>query len=171
MRYQCGPDGDSVISSLIEPRSCHYLITIRTPRLCKHPAFRERPPTVGIIKCYLKRPVGGEETATAAADVVAEEAVDGAAAATAAGECPAGGDAGTCAAQAEAAGEGGHRRHVSPERVTASGPAEAVGEGLEDGRDDEGEGDGQHPRLLKTLLRRNGLDDDDDGDDGYEAPE
>ena len=39
VRYTCHPTMNA-ITSVKEPASCSYVITLGTPKLCKHPAFR-----------------------------------------------------------------------------------------------------------------------------------
>lgn len=60
VRFMCDPGsssssstvGDTVITSITEPHSCHYVITVATYRLCKHPEFRQHPAPVVAVKCY-----------------------------------------------------------------------------------------------------------------------
>jgi hypothetical protein len=70
---------EHVVASVTEPASCSYVITISTPRLCKHPAFRKEPPPVDAIKC-IPRPKpgeagGGEQAGEQAGDAAASGAV------------------------------------------------------------------------------------------------
>eukprot|EP00887_Chlorella_sp_A99_P002107 scaffold21.g2107.t1 len=145
VRFLCGPDSEGIITSLQEPRSCHYRITIRTLRLCKHPAFQEQPLPVSVIRCYHEEQEGAAAAAEGGGGSDAGEASEG---------------QGTCSA----GGEGARRRHIGPERVTASsssGPA--AGEG---GGEDAAE-EGGNKRLLKSLLdQANGFEEDYE-DEGY----
>lgn len=55
VRFTCDPGsstGDTVITSITEPHSCHYVITVATYRLCKHPEFMQHPAPVVAVKCY-----------------------------------------------------------------------------------------------------------------------
>jgi hypothetical protein len=55
VRFTCDPGSstsDTVITSITEPHSCHYVITVATYRLCKHPEFRQHPAPVVAVKCY-----------------------------------------------------------------------------------------------------------------------
>ena len=69
VRYFCSDTAqDTVVSSIRESSTCNYMLTIKTPVLCKHPAFREPPPKVKSIMCYVTRQgeggaSGGEEGA------------------------------------------------------------------------------------------------------------
>jgi hypothetical protein len=44
-------DRDNVILSVREFPSCHYILTVSTPLLCGHPAFR---PPVGWVGCAVE---------------------------------------------------------------------------------------------------------------------
>eukprot|EP00884_Botryococcus_braunii_P001004 jgi/Botrbrau1/10904/Bobra.0025s0077.1 len=49
VRYVCSEEGDR-LSAIREPSTCHYVITLSTPRLCPHPAFRRaEPPQISIL--------------------------------------------------------------------------------------------------------------------------
>jgi len=53
VRYTCGPGKQSVLIEVREPKSCSYVITVATPRLCKHHAFAAVPSTVVHIPCHV----------------------------------------------------------------------------------------------------------------------
>ena len=133
VRFQCSPDTDSIITSLVEPRSCHYQIVVRTPRLCKHPAFQEEPTPVSVIKCYPLVPPAEEEGGGGGA-----------------GQCAAGGGEGTCTAGGEGGVEGMSATITSSSViVTHNFPT--------DDEEEEEEGGAEDRRLLKSLLdRQNG---------------
>lgn len=69
VRFVCGRAGQTVLSEIREPQSCAYVFIVSTPRLCKHPAFRDRIPAAAPIACYpsevqegnCSNMVGGEE--------------------------------------------------------------------------------------------------------------
>jgi protein OS-9 len=61
VRYACAAAGQTRITSLREPRSCAYVLTVATPRLCKHPAFQSEPPVVVAIGCYAQGAAGAAE--------------------------------------------------------------------------------------------------------------
>ncbi|KAG7673656.1 putative Protein OS-9-like protein [Nannochloris sp. 'desiccata'] len=52
VRFVCGRAGQTVLSEIREPESCAYIFIVSTPRLCKHPAFRDRIPAAAPIACY-----------------------------------------------------------------------------------------------------------------------
>ena len=39
------------MESIKEPTTCHYVVTLATPALCAHDAFRHDEPTLAHIKC------------------------------------------------------------------------------------------------------------------------
>jgi protein OS-9 len=60
VRYTCDPGGGTVLASVVEPRSCEYVFTVKTPLLCKHPAFKPQQPRVAPIGCFpVDAPAGG----------------------------------------------------------------------------------------------------------------
>ena len=111
VRFTCARGAaDTLLTSIREPSSCAYVVTIATPRLCKHPGFQAAPREAALIQCHRVSEEeeaqcgggGGEHTAAAAA------AAGEAAAAAAAGD--------------EAADEGGVEWEEDP---YAYGDAEA----------------------------------------------
>ncbi|PSC72091.1 endoplasmic reticulum lectin 1-like isoform B [Micractinium conductrix] len=65
VRFTCGADaGGTRLLSIKEPASCAYVLTVATPRLCKHPAFAEQPQAASLIRCH---PLGEGGGAAAAA--------------------------------------------------------------------------------------------------------
>ena len=53
VRFVCGRAGQqTVLTEVREPSSCSYVLTLATPRLCKHPAFQDKIPTAVPIVCY-----------------------------------------------------------------------------------------------------------------------
>lgn len=52
VRYVCGRGSQTVLTDVREPKSCAYIFTITTPRLCKHSAFQDRIPMAVPIVCY-----------------------------------------------------------------------------------------------------------------------
>lgn len=102
-----GGGGDHVIASIKEPASCSYVVTVSTPRLCKHPDFRAEPSPVAAIRCI---PLGSAGSTEGGEQQGGESAaVAGAGAGAAAGELPSGaeghcspGEEGTCGAEGAA---------------------------------------------------------------------
>ena len=43
--------GAHFVESIKEPTTCHYVLTLATPALCAHAAFRQDEPTVAHIRC------------------------------------------------------------------------------------------------------------------------
>ncbi|KAK9814659.1 hypothetical protein WJX72_009344 [[Myrmecia] bisecta] len=76
VRYLCSEDGQDQIASIKEPATCHYLLTLHTPRLCKHPQFHLPEPPLAHIVCIPYDP-----DPKPAAGVRLEDAMDKAAAA------------------------------------------------------------------------------------------
>lgn len=64
VRFTCGAGEDTLLTSIKELASCHYVATISTPRLCKHPAFQQQPLPATLIQCH---PLSATEAATAVA--------------------------------------------------------------------------------------------------------
>lgn len=50
--------GGHFVESIKEPTTCHYVLTLATPALCAHAAFRQDEPTVAHIRCS---PLIGDE--------------------------------------------------------------------------------------------------------------
>lgn len=84
VRFTCGHGAaDTLLTSVREPASCTYVVTIATPRLCKHPGFQAAPREPALIQCHMVPEEeaaaaqcgggggGGEEAATAAAAAAA----------------------------------------------------------------------------------------------------
>lgn len=94
VRFTCGVDGAGTrLASIQEPSSCRYIITISTPRLCKHAAFQEQPQAATPIRCHpLAEGVAGSGSSRGS---------DGPGAA---GQCSA--EAGTCGAGGGGDGDG-----------------------------------------------------------------
>jgi hypothetical protein len=140
-RFTCGTGGDTLLASVKELASCSYVVTITTPRLCKHPAFQQQPEPAALIQCH---PVPEAEAAAAAAP--------GSCAAGAAGSCAAGGD-GT-SGEDGSGGEGAGAAVVVADNSTRQG-VQAAGEEVEDAS------------LLQSLLEGGGGDDgyDDEEED------
>lgn len=63
VRFVCGGD-DTLLTSVKEPASCSYVVTVTTPRLCKHPGFQQQPVPAALIQCH---PLAAAEAAAAAA--------------------------------------------------------------------------------------------------------
>lgn len=125
VRYVCngGASMDSVISSIQEPSSCSYLITISTPRLCKHPDFRSVPPPVSAIKCIPHPTEGGVGPAASGGRQAAAGGQVVALPGGAEGQCRAGGECGGAAGGA--AGGGGGTRQGRPGGSEAAEPPHA----------------------------------------------
>ena len=52
VRFVCGVAGsDTLLASVREPASCTYVVTVATPRLCKHPEFTTAAPPAALITC------------------------------------------------------------------------------------------------------------------------
>eukprot|EP00891_Asterochloris_glomerata_P005197 jgi/Astpho2/5197/Aster-04777 len=51
VRFMCSEDAKESITAIMEPSTCNYLLTVTTPRLCKHPEFRIQAGPVGFIVC------------------------------------------------------------------------------------------------------------------------
>ncbi|KAL4452342.1 hypothetical protein ABPG75_008004 [Micractinium tetrahymenae] len=61
VRFTCATDGGGTrLAAVKEPSSCRYILTVATPRLCKHPAFQEQPVSAALIRCH---PLPEEEEA------------------------------------------------------------------------------------------------------------
>ncbi|KAI3438201.1 hypothetical protein D9Q98_000638 [Chlorella vulgaris] len=67
VRFTCGTGEDTLLTSVKELASCHYLATVTTPRLCKHPAFQEQPQPAALIQCHPLSPSEAEAATAAAA--------------------------------------------------------------------------------------------------------
>jgi protein OS-9 len=71
VRFACGaPSGrENVITAVKEFPACNYVLTVASPFLCKHPAFRPQPERVRAIACTALEPPPaagrGEEEAEA----------------------------------------------------------------------------------------------------------
>lgn len=63
VRFTCGGQ-DTLLTSVKEPASCSYVVTVTTPRLCKHPGFQQQPVPAALIQCH---PLAHDEAAAAAA--------------------------------------------------------------------------------------------------------
>ncbi len=48
------------IEAVKEPTTCHYVLTLATPLLCRHAAFRVHAPPVAHIRCQAAPPAAGE---------------------------------------------------------------------------------------------------------------
>lgn len=57
--WKCGQQ--NALKSIIEPRSCHYQLTVETPLLCTIPWFEPERPLVQAIQCYTQ---GAESVVT-----------------------------------------------------------------------------------------------------------
>jgi len=51
VRFYCSNDKTHV-SDLKEPSSCNYVVSVRTPLLCQHPAYRPKEQFILEINCY-----------------------------------------------------------------------------------------------------------------------
>ena len=62
-----------MLTDVREPKSCAYIFTITTPRLCKHSAFQDRIPMAVPVVCYpsLSTNCDGEQCTSVPAGVVA----------------------------------------------------------------------------------------------------
>ena len=127
VRFVCSgasAGGESTITSIKEPASCSYVLTIATPRLCKHPEFRSAPPPVAAIRCI--------PHASAAADgTAAVHAPNGGASRTAAA-LPAGAGDGECAAEGSC-GVSAASEAAGAETAAATAAEGAAAEGLDAG--------------------------------------
>lgn len=109
MRFTCGSDGGGTrLASIKEPSSCRYILTVATPRLCKHPSFQDQPVPATLIRCHplLDGDASARGAAAAAGQCGAAAAGDfDAAAAVVDGGAAAADNATQQAAEVEAAGE------------------------------------------------------------------
>lgn len=51
VRYSCGEGTKDLIVSIKEPSTCHYVMSVRTPRVCPHPRFRVEQVPVSHVLC------------------------------------------------------------------------------------------------------------------------
>eukprot|EP01117_Protostelium_nocturnum_P018220 TRINITY_DN7585_c0_g1_i1.p1 TRINITY_DN7585_c0_g1~~TRINITY_DN7585_c0_g1_i1.p1 ORF type:complete len:402 (+),score=127.89 TRINITY_DN7585_c0_g1_i1:138-1343(+) len=51
VRYECSPDTSTMISSIREPSTCTYVVTIASPYICKHPNYRPKKERIDVISC------------------------------------------------------------------------------------------------------------------------
>ena len=49
--FQTPPVVSHFVESIKEPTTCHYVLTLATPALCAHSAFRHDEPAVAHIRC------------------------------------------------------------------------------------------------------------------------
>jgi hypothetical protein len=141
VRFTCGAGGDTLLASVKELASCSYVVTITSPRLCKHPAFQQQHEPAALIQCH---PVPEAEAAAAAAA--------GSCAAGAAGSCAAGADVN--AVDGGSSGENSGAAAAGADNSTQQGGQAA------------GEEEAEDASLLQSLLEGGGGGDGyDDGDD------
>ncbi|KAK9795963.1 hypothetical protein WJX73_009024 [Symbiochloris irregularis] len=51
VRYSCSPSREG-IQAILEPATCKYLFLVATPRLCEHPALRNRQAAISRMACH-----------------------------------------------------------------------------------------------------------------------
>lgn len=110
VRFTCGHGAaDTLLTSVREPASCTYVVTIATPRLCKHPGFQAAPREPALITCHRMSEAEEEAQCGGGGEAAAAEAY-------AAGEQEAA-DEGVVEddAYGDAYGEGGHYPGMTPQ--------------------------------------------------------
>lgn len=112
VRYVCAPGAQTLLASVKEPRSCSYVFTVATPRLCKHAAFQHEPPKVVPIGCYPVHPPSGGSW----------QGRDGASGSSEHGTCSAGDDATCSAAEHSAAAGAGSSEEAAAQPAPTSPP-------------------------------------------------
>lgn len=147
VRYLCSPGGGQTeLTSVSEPRSCSYVFTVTTPRLCKHHRFQSQPTAVVPIRCYLLDS-GGNVNSRGIRGSSSGDGGQAAACSAESGICSAAGQEEAAAASEDHTGQG-----------TANREAHAVNSSISVGGEvpeDDGDVDGV---VLNDLLG---------GDDGY----
>lgn len=69
VRFACGTSTrENVITSVKEFPTCNYVVTVSSPLLCKHHAFKPQPERVMPISCMPLEPEGGSDHSDAASD-------------------------------------------------------------------------------------------------------
>jgi hypothetical protein len=64
VRFACGTSSrENVITAVKEFPACNYVLTVASPLLCKHPAFRPQPERVRAIACTLLEPAAAAGSA------------------------------------------------------------------------------------------------------------
>lgn len=144
VRYTCSPAAQTLLSSVVEPRSCAYVFTVQTPVLCKHPAFKAQPPRVAPIGCFpADVPAGGD----GGSEVEAQDQQQG-----------------TCMAGDSCAVGGGHGAAAAEEHVLEA----ATGHAGTPGANSSASIDGRLPEDASEADADGVLPNDLLGGDGYE---
>lgn len=73
LRLVCGTSGQTLLLEVREPRSCSYVFTVATPRLCKHPEFQETAAPATPIPCYQIEHEGAAEGEDGVAETCSHE--------------------------------------------------------------------------------------------------